>query len=173
MIIQKAKALATIAHRGQLRKYTNEPYIVHPAAVAKHLELVGCDDETIAAAWLHDVIEDCDVTAQQIAILVGVAVAALVLEVTDVSSKEDGNRKARKAIDLRHLSHTSPRGADIKLADLTDNTESILKHDPHFAKVYLAEKAEVLKVLKHGRPDVWARAALNIVPHHQIVESWV
>ena len=163
MLIQKAKALATIAHRGQLRKYTNEPYIVHPAAVAKHLELVGCDEETIAAAWLHDVIEDCEVTAKQIALLVSEQVANLVLEVSDVSRKEDGNRKVRKAIDLRHLSHASIRGANIKLADLTDNTESILKHDPNFAKVYLVEKEEALKALKHGRQDLWARAALNII----------
>lgn len=163
MLIQKAKALATIAHRGQVRKYTNEPYIVHPAAVAKHLELVGCDEATIAAAWLHDVIEDCEVTAKQIALLVSDEVAQLVLEVSDVSRKEDGNRAARKAIDLRHLSHTSHRGANIKLADLCDNTESILKHDQHFAVVYLKEKTKALEVLKHGRPDLWQRAAQNIV----------
>lgn len=164
MLIERAKALATIAHRGQLRKYSNEPYIVHPAAVAKHLELIGCDEATIAAAWLHDVIEDCEVTAKQIALLVSEEVAQLVLEVTDVSRKEDGNRKVRKAIDLRHLSHSSNRGANIKLADLTDNTESILKHDKDFAKVYLHEKAAVLEVLRHGRTDLWNRAALNIAP---------
>lgn len=163
MLIQKAKALATIAHRGQLRKYGNEPYIIHPAAVAKHLELLNEDETTIAAAWLHDVIEDCEVTAKQIELLVSVEVATLVLEVTDVSTKMDGNRKVRKAMDLRHLSHSSIRGANIKLADLTDNTESILKHDPDFAKVYLLEKEATLQVLKHGRQDLWARAALNIV----------
>lgn len=163
MLIQKAKALATIAHRGQLRKYTNEPYIVHPASVAKHLEIAMADEATIAAAWLHDVIEDCEVPAKQIALLVSQEVADLVLEVTDVSRKEDGNRATRKAMDLRHLSHTSVRGANIKLADLTDNTESILRHDPHFAKVYLVEKEKALEVLKHGMPELWNRAALNIV----------
>lgn len=162
VLIQKAKALATIAHKGQRRKYTNEPYIVHPAAVAKTLELVGCDEETIAAAWLHDVVEDCDVTKTQIEILVSPMVAELVMEVTDVSKPTDGNRAFRKAMDVRHLSHSSPRGASIKLADLIDNTESISKYDKDFAIVYLKEKARTLEVLKHGNPRLWEAASRNI-----------
>ena len=67
-IVEKARLFATSAHAavGQKRKYTNEPYIVHPAEVAKLVEDVGGTQEMIAAAWLHDVIEDTQVPLELI-----------------------------------------------------------------------------------------------------------
>ncbi len=84
--------------------------------------------------------------------------AFLVLEVTDVSRPEDGNREARKAIDREHLARSSPEGATIKLADLIDNTKSIVAHDKGFARVYLPEMEKLLEVLRHGDPALWQRA---------------
>jgi hypothetical protein len=77
---------------------------------------------------------------------------------TDVSRPEDGNRAARKAIDLAHTAKASPAAKTIKLADLIDNTRSIVERDPDFAKVYLQEKARLLEVLQEGDPTLMAMA---------------
>ncbi len=77
-------------------------------------------------------------------------VASKAEALTDVSRPEDGNRAARKAIDLGHLRRSSPQAATIKLADLIDNSVSIAAHDPAFAKVYLREKAALIEALGHG-----------------------
>jgi (p)ppGpp synthase/HD superfamily hydrolase len=88
----------------------------------------------------------------------GKQVAALVADLTDVSRFEDGNRQARKCIDREHTAKASPDAKTIKLADLIDNTRSIVAHDPDFAKVYLGEKRQLLKVLREGDPVLWKLA---------------
>lgn len=158
-IIDRARALAERAHKGQVRKYTGEPYILHPAEVAGLIVSVDLPLGVIAAAWLHDVVEDCGTTREQIAQEVGEGVAALVMEVTDVSKPTDGNRAKRKAMDRDHLANASPEGQSIKLADIISNTTSIVERDPDFAKVYLREKRELLPLLRRGHPLLWAAAA--------------
>ena len=156
----KARIYATAAHAavGQRRKYTNEPYINHPAAVVDIVLTVSHTDEMIAAAWLHDVVEDTKVTIEDIAAEFGPVVANLVSDLTDVSRPEDGNRAARKAIDRDHNAKASPQAKTIKLADLIDNTRSIVQHDPGFARVSLAEKALLLPLLSEADPQLWTRA---------------
>jgi guanosine-3',5'-bis(diphosphate) 3'-pyrophosphohydrolase len=112
----------------------------------------------IAAAYLHDVVEDTPVTLEAIELEFGAEVARLVEELTDVSRPEDGNRKTRKAIDREHSAAASPEGQTIKLADLIDNSETITKHDPDFAKVYMREKRALLEVMSDGDRDLQARA---------------
>lgn len=158
----RARIFATAAHHavGQVRKYTGEPYINHPAEVVAILAVL--DDVTprmIAAAWLHDVVEDTGVPLSVIREEFGDYVAVLVEGLTDVSRPEDGNRSARKALDRAHASKQTPACKTIKLADLISNTRSIVAHDPEFAKVYLAEKRLLLEVLREGNRDLWARAA--------------
>ena len=150
-LVDAAWRFAAAAHDGQTRKYTGEPYIRHPAAVAQLVATVTPDVEAICAAILHDVLEDTDATRSDIiGFGLGPGVANLVEEVTDVSRPEDGNRKHRKMLDRAHLAGASPLGQTIKLADLIHNTESITVHDPSFAKVYLAEKRLLLDVLTKG-----------------------
>lgn len=144
-----------IDHR---RKYTGEPYIVHPAAVAKIVKTVSHTPEMVAAAWLHDVVEDTPATIEEVRGTFGAEVAGLVEMLTDVSRPEDGNRSKRKAIDLAHIAHATPSAKTIKLADLIDNTRSIVAHDAGFACVYLVEKARLLKVLRDGDPALWFMA---------------
>ena len=145
-----ARTFATKAHADQRRKYTGEDYIHHPAAVAELVRSVPHTDEMVAAAWLHDVVEDTPVTLDKIRDEFGDTVADLVGDLTDVSKPSDGNRAARKAIDRHHTELASPQAKTIKLADLIDNTRSIVQYDPDFAKVYLAEKALLLEVLREG-----------------------
>ena len=145
--LDKAIQFATKAHEGQTRKYTGEPYIVHPLAVMEIVKTVEHTEEMLMAAVLHDTVEDCDVTLDQIAFHFGHVVADLVEELTDVSKPEDGNRAFRKGLDREHSAQASRSGQTIKVADLLDNTKSITEHDPHFAKVYMKEKALLLQLL--------------------------
>lgn len=154
----KARKFATKAHEGQKRKYTNENYVVHPAEVAGIVESVGGDEEMIAAAWLHDVVEDCGVLPETVLATFGTRVASLVADLTDISKLSDGNRKVRKAIDREHTAQASPDAKTIKLADLISNTSTIVRYDPDFAKVYLKEKEALLEVLTEGNPVLFERA---------------
>ena len=146
-IIEKARVFATAAHHagGNVRKYTGEPYINHPEAVVDIVSNVTHTPEMIAAAWLHDTVEDTKVPMQLIEREFGSEIAELVYWLTDKSTHEDGNRAARKAIDRLHIAQASPEAKTIKLADLLDNTASIIERDPDFAKVYMAEKPSFSK----------------------------
>jgi len=159
-LIKRAKQFAHKHHGAidQRRKYTNDPYIVHPAAVAAIVRSVDHTPEMVAAAWLHDVVEDTPVELGEIAQRFGAEVAVLVEMLTDVSRPEDGNRAARKAIDRAHTALASPEAQTIKLADLIDNTASIVMNDPEFAKVYMAEKRLLLPALRSGDQFLLARA---------------
>jgi len=153
------------AHAGQTRKYTGEPYHKHPFAVAMLVAGVTNDDNMVAAALLHDVLEDTLATYDELVNAFGIDVADLVLEVTDVSKLTDGNRAVRKAIDREHLAAATPRAQTIKLADLIHNSESITEYDPGFAKVFMAEKVALLEVLTKGDPGLYAQACVIIVEY--------
>lgn len=164
-LVEHARMFAHGAHFavGQLRKYTNEPYIVHPFEVASIVATVpGATEEMIAAAWLHDVVEDTGVTLDQIHLVFGADVAKLVFWLTDASKPEDGNRAARKAIDRAHIAAAPAEAQTVKLADLISNTKSIMAHDPEFAKVYLEEKRLLLEVMTKGHPALMAEARKHI-----------
>lgn len=155
-----ARGFAAQAHGrlGQRRKYTGEPYITHPLAVAEINRTVPHDDAMLAASCLHDVIEDCGVTASEIESLFGADVAYLVIQQTKVSRPTDGNRSARAAIDRAHFAAGSARAQSIKVADVLHNVPSIVEHDPRFARTYLSEKRQLLAALTLADPTLIARA---------------
>lgn len=159
-LIEKADTFALAAHSavGQVRKYTNEPYINHPREVAQLVASVGGSDVMVAAALLHDVLEDTMVSYGVVEDVFGSTVARLVGWLTDVSKPEDGNRAARKAIDRDHIASAPPEAKTIKLADLISNTRSIVKYDRGFARVYLAEKRLLLTFLNAGNEVLCAKA---------------
>ncbi len=153
-IIDKAKVFAKLAHESinQKRKYTDEPYINHPEKVTYLVSLVTNDENMIAAAWLHDVLEDVAPKNPafgegSLLIQFGEDITNLVLELTDKSLPSDGNREKRKAIDRKNLSQASDRAKIIKLADIIGNTQSVVKHDPDFAKVFLPEMYLLINAL--------------------------
>ena len=157
-IITAAKMLAGEAHKGQTRKYSGLPYIIHPVEVATIVEEAGGTDEMIAAALLHDVIEDTDFTYEDIAEKTSPEVADLVQGLTEVSKPEDGNRKVRKALDRDFLAEQSPEVQTIKYADVISNTKDIKVYDPKFAEVYVAEMKELLKVIDKGDSALYEKA---------------
>ena len=146
-LITKATKFATDAHGDQVRKYHGTPYIEHPLAVAEIVKTVPHTEEMLAAAILHDVVEDTPITIKTIRAFFGDTVGDLVESVTDVSKPEDGNRAKRKEIDALHYAQGSAEAQTIKIADLIHNSKDIAKHDPGFWKVYKVEKLRILDLL--------------------------
>ena len=152
--VQRAVEVATKAHEGQFRK-TGEPYIIHPLAVKKILEEWGMDEDTIIAGILHDVVEDTDVTLEDIKKEFGESVAFLVDGVTKLSAARDGMRD----IDT-YLPETKDNflrlmialGDDIrvlivKLADRLHNTRTLSALPPEKQKKIAKETLEIFAPL--------------------------
>jgi (p)ppGpp synthase/HD superfamily hydrolase len=157
MLILFAKWVATFAHWsiGHKRKYTGNPYIDHPAEVVGILRSVGGDDWLIAAAWLHDVVEDTWMTHWMVRFLFGAEVAGLVKGVTDISKSSDGNRRTRKEMDRLHIWAQCSRCKTLKLADKISNLTSGIIRDRSFAPVYFKEASELLPGLKGGNKKLF------------------
>ncbi len=159
-LIEKAKTFATREHQriNHVRKYSKKPYQTHLEAVARLVATITDDEEVIAAAWLHDTVEDTPATLGDIESAFGVSVAELVEELTDISKPSDGNRATRKEIDRQHLAQASRRAKIIKLADLIHNCADIVQHDEKFAVVFLSEMRALLDVLKNADETLLKRA---------------
>lgn len=156
-----AYLFAKWAHRGQKRKYTFEPYIVHPVEVMSMVATVPHTKAMLMAALLHDVREDCGVKDSTLRWLFGDTVADYVHWLTDPPKDQTAhlNRATRKAQDCARLAIAPAEVQTIKLADLASNSKSIVAHDPKFAKVYLKEKAHLLMVLTLGDVELYGTAS--------------
>jgi (p)ppGpp synthase/HD superfamily hydrolase len=161
-----AKRFATAYHgaTSQTRKYTGEPYIVHPEAVAEYIRTVAPDDiNLLCAAWLHDIVEDTVVTIETIVMKFGPDVGNLVAAVTNTKHNKKLPRKDKFAVNLNYLSRMSPRAQTLKLADIIHNTSNLMEYDPEFAtEVYFPEKRLVLGKLTEGN-EVLFNLAVDIL----------
>lgn len=153
-IYRRAIAFATEAHGSQLRKYTGQPYVTHPIAVAELVATIPHTEEMVISAILHDTIEDTPATLLDIKNAFGSSVATLVAWLTDISTPFHGNRAARKELDRMHTSLAPAAAKTIKVADLIDNTKSIAVLDPDFWKVYRREKVRLLEVVQDADPTL-------------------
>ena len=163
-LVIRAVQFAAQAHAGQVRKYTGEPYLMHVLAVARGVASRTNDPEIIAAAVLHDVLEDTPTTYVQLRWEFGARTAMLVWELTDFYTKESFptmNRQERKRLEAERFSHVSAEAQLVKTYDLLDNTSTITQHDPGFAKVYLDEKrmlvSQMTKLEDHELNQLKAR----------------
>ena len=161
-------AFAEKAHGDQRRKYTPEPYIVHPVRVMEILKEYTGDECMLAAALLHDVLEDTPVTKTEMLGFLRTVMnendakrtLALVIELTDVYIKKDYpalNRRRRKDLERERIAGTSVDAQTIKYADILDNCREIVAHDRHFAGVFLRECAATLRVASNGNQDLYRR----------------
>jgi len=141
-LVARALAYATKAHEGQVRKYTGEPYIVHPIDVLcilrEHAPKSQQIDEVYAAALLHDTVEDTPVTEEEIREEFGEVVGDYVAGMTKLEDPIN-NRATRKALEAQRLGRCVGMIQTIKCADLLSNMKSIIEHDRKFAKVFMAE----------------------------------
>lgn len=162
-LVRKAHAFAAKAHAGVFRMGSGEPYVEHVERVAASLAALGFPEHVIAAAYLHDVIEDAGVSEAALAKEFSPEIAALVSEVSNpVLPKEPGNRAWRKAKEVEHLAKASYYGASIKLADMLDNSSNVRAVNPKFAAKYLPVLAAKLAVLGHGHPELVAAVEKNL-----------
>lgn len=161
-LIEKAREFAIKAHGEQKRKYTGESYVVHTQEVAAIVQRAGGDPCMVAAAHLHDVVEDTEATIGDVRKAFGPEVARLVLALTDQIPLAYGNRKARKRAESDRLAACDGRVQTIKLADIISNTPSIAEHDPGFARVYLAEMQYLVLRLTLGDAALQARARQTV-----------
>lgn len=125
-----AASFAAQKHQGQKRKGdTGEPYINHPLEVASLLANIGGIDDidVLMAAVLHDTVEDCGVTADELRVLFGDRVAGMVMEVTDDKSLD---KPTRKRLQILHAPHLSPGAKLIKLADKISNISDVTNNPP-------------------------------------------
>ncbi|MGY3211413.1 HD domain-containing protein [Mucilaginibacter sp. HD30] len=172
--LQKIIAFADKAHDAQMRKYTPERYIVHPVRVMKICREYTANPAALAAAVLHDVLEDTQIKAGQMLTFLyavmdadtAVETVKLVEELTDVYTKEaypQWNRKKRKAMEAERTAHTSAMAQTIKYADVLDNSKEIAEYDPNFGPRFLKECRELLQKADKGDAVLRqkAQAAIN------------
>jgi (p)ppGpp synthase/HD superfamily hydrolase len=167
--IAAARAFARAAHDsvGHKRKYTGDPYWMHTERVASIVAEHGGSEDMIIAALFHDTLEDVTPRNPEIHIgvirrLFGDAVAGMVIDLTDVYTKEQFpalNRRTRKDKEATRLSRIGADSATIKYADFIDNGVDIEQNDPSFARVYCREKAEVLAQMLQGDRTLHSMAA--------------
>jgi len=172
-LLDRAVAFAAQKHAGQLRKGTNLPYIVHPMEAAVICASITDDEEALAAAVLHDVVEDAGVTASEVEALFSRRVAAIVAG--DSEDKREGlppaeTWKIRKVENIEHIKAASDPGVRIVcLGDKLSNIRSIQRDlealgdklwqrfnqkDPAEHAWYYSTIAEALRA-ELGDTDAW------------------
>jgi guanosine-3',5'-bis(diphosphate) 3'-pyrophosphohydrolase len=154
-LIIMAAQLAAEAHKGQTRKWghKNDPYILHPIRVAGRIAIHRfATEDMVAAALLHDSVEDSDLTEETIiAKGIGARVAYLVTNLTNTSKGMNLGRSERKRIDRERLKNTPWEARLIKLADRLDNIRDIngdSETPKDFDTMYRRETLLLLDVLK-------------------------
>lgn len=175
-LIDRAYAFANEKHMGQLRKYTGEPYIVHPVSVSTKIAYHMSNIEPLFAfspldvatfqvvALLHDTVEDTDATFYEIEEKFGIYIRNIVYWLTNISKPEMGNRAYRKKMDLQHILQAPIEAMCLKMADVIDNCKDIVKRELEteepstFAKKYLKEKLTFLKA-------IWKEKKIRFEPY--------
>ena len=150
-LIRRAGLVAINAHEGQLRR-TGEPYVTHPIAVAGITADLGMDEQTIAAALLHDAVEDTGVTTQWLAREFGDQVAAVVDGVTKLDRLEFDSKEAQQAATIRKMFIAMAqdwRVLLIKLADRLHNMRTISVMPMNRQRAIAQETLDVYAPLAH------------------------
>jgi relA/spoT family protein len=148
-LIERAYATAEKAHRGQMRK-SGEPYITHPVAVATILAEVGMTSPTLAAALLHDTVEDTDYSLEQLTADFGPAIAQLVDGVTKLDKIRYGERAQSETLRKMIIAMSRDiRVLLIKLADRLHNARTWRFVPVESAKKKARETLEIYAPLAH------------------------
>lgn len=122
--IDQAYQVAEKAHRGQVRK-SGDPYITHPVAVTEILAEYGLDRPTLAAALLHDTVEDTDITLPQIEAKFGSEVALLIDGVTKLDRIQYSSPQEAQAATIRKMVVAMAQDVRVLLMKLADRLHNI------------------------------------------------
>jgi (p)ppGpp synthase/HD superfamily hydrolase len=159
-MLEKVLEFASAAHAHQKRRYSKDPYIVHPIRVMERCREFTDDIAVLSAALLHDVLEDTSISSNDIFAFLNLhaegAIATRTLkyveELTDIFTKHRhprSNRRTRKLQEADRLSLVSREAQTIKYADIMDNCD-VTHNEPNFASVYLKEALHLLQRMKNG-----------------------
>lgn len=156
-MIRNAEVFATAAHAAidQRRKYSGEPYIVHPRAVAGIVQ--ACSSHTwqqVVLAWIHDTVEDTKITDAVVRDMFGEQIADDLTFLTDVE-RSAGSRAYRHGLNNERLLRAPNRVKTVKAADIFQNIHRIVEYDPAFAVTFLAEKESTMLVLRGADDILW------------------
>jgi (p)ppGpp synthase/HD superfamily hydrolase len=174
VILDQIKSFATVAHGDQVRKYSGEAYVYHLFRVMNTCYLYHNSLPVLAAALLHDVLEDTSTTEDELRQFLhqtmphpedAAEALKLVVELTDVYTKEaypQLNRHARKEKEHERLATISPDAQTIKYADVLDNAQNVTENDPQFAPVLLYEYADLLDRIPDGEPHLYKKVKENV-----------
>ncbi|RRR69674.1 MAG: bifunctional (p)ppGpp synthetase/guanosine-3',5'-bis(diphosphate) 3'-pyrophosphohydrolase [Candidatus Viridilinea halotolerans] len=155
-LVRRAYALALIAHSGQFRQ-SGEPYIDHPVAVATILLDLRLDAESIAAALLHDVVEDTGITLELLRQFFGETITHLVDGVTKLSGLEYKTKEEIQAGSYRKMfiaTADDPRVILIKLSDRLHNMRTLGVTSPDKQRRVSRETFDIYAPLAH-RLGMW------------------
>jgi (p)ppGpp synthase/HD superfamily hydrolase len=163
-LVVDADHYATAAHAaiGQLEPYTGKPYCEHTRAVARVVAAFIDSPEVLAAAHLHDTIEDPKVTKAELVVRFGPVVAGLVDEVSSKATPEMGNRAARVASEVHRIAGISSDAKSIKCGDVAVMMSTIVARNPHFARTYVPEKRALLASLQGAHPQLLTLAVETV-----------
>ena len=118
-MVEKAIKFATKMHEGQVRKGTTRPYIEHPLEVGRLVSEMTSDEEIISAAYLHDTVEDCNVTVEELEELFSPRVAHLVAQESEDKKRSWQERKQGTIDRLRN------EPMDVRLIAMADKLSNI------------------------------------------------
>lgn len=150
-LITRAYLCAEKNHTGQYRK-SGEPYIIHAIQVGYILTLLRTGPKTIAAGFLHDVVEDCDVTIQEMTEMFGEEVASLVASVTKIGNLKFKDEKEYLASNHRKIFIAMAKDVRvilIKLSDRLHNMRTLQYMTPEKQKKIASETLEVYAPIAH------------------------
>ena len=161
-----AKEMARRWHADQTRKWSGDPYIVHPERVFNLVCEYFPNETTMqCAAWLHDVLEDCNHPRmkEQISNYCGAEVLSLVQEMTNPSKGSKANRAERKKMDRDHLRNASFHCKCLKLIDRVDNLNDMEGAEKGFVRLYLKESQLLLEEsLRHVHNELEEKLQFTI-----------
>ncbi|KWZ77517.1 RelA/SpoT family protein [Anaerococcus tetradius] len=123
-LIKKAYDFAELHHRGQKRN-SGEDYFIHPIAVARKLSEMKLDDETICAGLMHDVLEDTDVSREQMAEVFGEEITFLVDGVTKLKNLNYTSREEKQAENIRKMVMAMSNDVRVVLIKLSDRLHNM------------------------------------------------
>lgn len=154
-LVEKATLVAITAHEavGQKRKFSNEPYWHHPAAVADMVSRYSDDESLIAAGWLHDVVEDTHIDLEHIRSHFNSDCARYVEDVTKQQPYgEDNNRN--DLFEIKRLMGISSKSRLLKLCDIHCNIKD-MNADCGFLFIseWLPKKFAMLLAIKQTAPE--------------------
>ncbi len=168
-VLDRVMAFANESHGDQMRKFAKEPYVNHLRRVMTICGEYTSDQTVLAAALLHDILEDTSVEKEALAEFLSQTMGSrkasktfsLVVELTDVFTKKDfpaSNRRTRKTWEAKRLGTVSHEAQTIKYADIIDNVKDISRAETDFELVFLRECKEILKHADRGDGRLRRRA---------------